>query len=338
MSRFTCLASLLLISCAPLQSSASQSERRISSTLDATERRNTIEQLANALTAMYLDPATGVRYASTLRALLREGSYDQFADQKAFADKVKADLQAVHPDAHLRLLPNEVFQHGPEAVAGTAGLPEGIEEMRMIGQLAYLRFTAFPHDPRTAPAARAFLVENAGSTKGVIIDARPLPGGGIEVMDAILPLFFSKRTILARLETRVAGDKESPFPDGPTLIRKIGRPGYVTRDHIVEPETGETRLRNVPLYYLTSARTASAGEHLALVLKRTKRATLIGERTRGAGHYVTLAPVGSRLTALVPVGRAFDPDTGWDWEGVGVTPHVLVPADAALDEALKRSR
>jgi C-terminal processing protease CtpA/Prc len=75
-----------------------------------------------------------------------------------------------------------------------------------------------------------------------------------------------------------------------------------------------------------------------LVLKRTKRATLIGEKTRGAGHYVTLAPVGSRLTALVPVGRAFDPDTGWDWEGVGVTPDISVPADAALDEALKRSR
>jgi hypothetical protein len=322
-----------------MQSSVPESGLRIASAFDAAERRNTIEQLADALTAMYLDPATGVRYASAVRALLRQGSYDQFADPKTFADKVKADLQTVHPDAHLRLLPNEVFQHGPEPEgAKTAGLPEGIEDLRMIGQVAYLRFTAFPHDPRTAPAARAFLVANARRTKAVIIDARPLPGGGIEVMDAMLPLFFSERTVLARLETRASGDKESPFPDGPTLIRRTGRSGFITRDHIVTPDASETRLRRVPLYYLTSSGTASAGEHLALVLKRTKRATLIGEKTRGAGHYVTLAPVGTRLTALVPVGRAFDPDTGWDWEGVGVTPDVSVPADAALDEALKRSR
>jgi hypothetical protein len=339
MNRFTCLASLLLIACAPMQGSVPQSGGPAATAFDAAERRTTIEQLADALTAMYLDPATGVRYASTLRAHLRQGRYDPLADPRAFADKVKADLQAVHPDAHLRLLPNEVFEHGPEPeAADDAGLPEGIEEMRMIGQVAYLRFTAFPHDPRTAPAARAFLLENAGSTKAVIIDARPLPGGGIEVMDAMLPLFFSERTILARLETRASGDRESPFPDGPTLIRTTGRAGYITRDHIVMPDLSETRLRGARLFYLTSASTASAGEHLAMVLKRTKRATLIGEKTRGAGHYVTLAPVGSRLTALVPVGRAFDPDTGLDWEGVGVTPDISVPADAALDEALKRSR
>jgi C-terminal processing protease CtpA/Prc len=209
--------------------------------------------------------------------------------------------------------------------------------MRMIGgKIAYLRFTAFPHDPRTAPAARAFLVANAGATKAVVIDARPLPGGGLEVADAMLPLFFAEPTVLLRLETREAGDKESPFADGPTLVRRAGRAGYVTRDHVVMPDKGETRLRRVPLYYLTSAKTASAGEHLALALKRTGRATLIGETTRGAGHFVTLAPVGPRLTALVPVGRAFDPDAGLDWEGRGVAPDVAVPAEQALEEALRR--
>ena len=40
--------------------------------------------------------------------------------------------------------------------------------------------------------------------------------------------------------------------------------------------------------------------------------------------------------AFVPVGRTFDPDNDWDWEGVGVPPDVAVPADQALDEALRR--
>src|SRR5436305_11847446 len=40
--------------------------------------------------------------------------------------------------------------------------------------------------------------------------------------------------------------------------------------------------------------------------------------------------------AFIPVGRTFDPDNNWDWEGVGVAPDVAAPADQALDEALRR--
>jgi hypothetical protein len=250
--------------------------------LNATERNGTVEQLAEVLAAMYLKPEVGARYAEALRTKLRQDAYRDVVEQKLLAERLTSDLRSVSPDVHLRILPNEVFEHPPEPEAPTRpGLPPGIDEMRMIGRVAYLRFTAFPHDPRTAPAARAFLLANAGRARAVILDGRPLPGGGIEVMDAMLPLFFSKRTVLASLETRAAGDKESPFADGATLVRRKGRRGYVTRDHVVTPDASEQRLRTVPLYYLTSAKTASAGEHLALVLKRTKRATLIGERHAG---------------------------------------------------------
>jgi hypothetical protein len=339
----TCLSGMVLLTTAGLAAQGFPATQVAAiagvAPLDSAERRRTAEQLASSLAEMYLNPEIGTRYAWAVRSNLRRGAYRGLTDARSFAERLREDLQAVSPDVHLRLLPNEVFDHPREPdTPPKAGLPEGIEEMRMIGHTAYLRFTAFPHDPRTAPAARAFLVANAARTKAVVIDARDLPGGGIEVIDAMLPLFFAGRTVLASLETRAAGDKESPFPDGATLIRRPGRPGFVTRDHIVTPDEGEKRLRNVPLYYLTSSRTASAGEHLALVLKRTGRATLIGEQTRGAGHYVALAPVGTRLTALIPVGRAFDPATGRDWEGEGVSPDIAVPADRALDEALRRIR
>jgi C-terminal processing protease CtpA/Prc len=64
---------------------------------------------------------------------------------------------------------------------------------------------------------------------------------------------------------------------------------------------------------------------------------LIGETTRGAGHYGGMVPLDKGFTyaAFIPVGRTFDPDTGEGWEGVGVKPDVAVPADKALDEALR---
>ena len=89
------------------------------------------------------------------------------------------------------------------------------------------------------------------------------------------------------------------------------------------------------IFLLTSGRSGSAAEHFALALKRTHRATLIGETTTGAGHYGRMIDFGG-YAAFVPFGRTFDPDNDWDWEGRGVPPDVSVPADQALDEALRR--
>ena len=47
---------------------------------------------------------------------------------------------------------------------------------------------------------------------------------------------------------------------------------------------------------------------------------------------------GERFAAFVPVGRTYDPDTNWDWEGRGVAPDLQVPADQALDVARARAR
>ena len=89
-----------------------------------------------------------------------------------------------------------------------------------------------------------------------------------------------------------------------------------------------------PVYLLTAPRTFSACEHVAFALKRTHRATLIGETTGGGGHFGEGKDLGAHLSVFVPFGRTYDPDTGRDWEGHGVTPDIAVPAEAALNKAL----
>jgi retinol-binding protein 3 len=59
----------------------------------------------------------------------------------------------------------------------------------------------------------------------------------------------------------------------------------------------------------------------------------VGETTGGGAHPGDLVPLGDHFLMFVPTGRAINPITKSDWEGVGVKPEVAVPAGEALEKA-----
>lgn len=308
--------------------------------MDAAEQRAVVEALAASLDERYLFPDVARRYAAMLRRNLASGAYAGLTDAAEFGRRVTADLQAVAPDRHLQVAPKEAFRRTVQATgtgaAGSLGhAPQAMEETRMIGDVAYLRFNLFPNDPAVAARARAFLAEHAGDARAVVIDCRGNRGGTPMVMDAILPLLFAERSTLVRMDTRAAAADPEDEKD-PAVVRQPSPPEFVRLDHVVTPDASERRLQRVPVYYLTSRRTGSAAEHLALAFKHTRRATVIGEPTAGAGHFGGFVPIGQRFAAFIPDGRTYDPATGEGWEAKGVTPDVAIPADQALDEALRR--
>ena len=205
----------------------------------------------------------------------------------------------------------------------------------MIGDVAYLRFNEFPQGPVTGAAARAFLLAHADA-RAVILDLRPHRGGGQDAMDAILPLFYAQPVTLLRMDTRADAEADAPIYVAPTMVRQSAPEGIIRRDHIVQPDAAEARLRDAPIYVLTSRRTASAAEHLVLGLKRTHRAVIVGETTSGAGRFGGMVGLPHGFSAFVPIGRTYDPDTGLGWEGRGVAPDIAAPADDALTVALER--
>jgi hypothetical protein len=306
---------------------------------NAQEAKAVVEKLATSLDENFVFPEIGKKYAAALRAKLSSGGYSTFADAGAFAQAVTADLQAVHEDRHLRLHPPRLGDGpGPRPM----GRPPGFEPIDKAGWIAdgvaYISFGAFPGDEPTLAKLKTFLAEHADA-KALIIDARGHRGGGLAEMDLMFPYFYDKPQTLVQMDTRVAVEQRqgSPLEDGPTLVKVTGPEGVVRRSHNVIPASSATGLRSAKIFLLTSNRTASAAEHLSLSLKRTGRATLIGETTRGAGHYGGMIMLGGGYAAFIPVGRTFDPDTNQGWEGTGVKPDVEVPADQALDEALRRA-
>jgi C-terminal processing protease CtpA/Prc len=219
-------------------------------------------------------------------------------------------------------------------------MPDASEAIRQSGWIAdgvaYIDLTLFPGDPAVIERIRAFM-EAHKDARAIIFDIRGHRGGGLAEMDVIFSYLFPRETILVGMDTRIAAEQSGGNPIGElTSLRRAAAPeGVVRRMHYALPGARATRLGTAQAYLLTSRRSGSAAEHFALALKRTHRAILIGETTAGAGHYGRMVDFGG-YAAFIPVGRTFDPDNDWDWEGVGVPPDVPVPADQALDEALRR--
>lgn len=87
------------------------------------------------------------------------------------------------------------------------------------------------------------------------------------------------------------------------------------------------------LIILTSGATAGAAEEFVYIMKRLGRAMIVGETTAGASHPPRTFRVGETDVFLnIPTVHS-DTTTGPAWEGVGITPHIPVSADAALGTA-----
>jgi hypothetical protein len=320
------------------------------------EIRRTAAELAGLLEENYVFPDVAKRYAKTLRANAESGAYDGLTSGRALADRLTADLRAVSPDNHLRIRigpPPEgggrrvVIRGGPAPAEGQGAAPEirralpfdPIEEARWLAPgIAYIRFNIFPGDPDTVAAVDRFMKEHADA-KAIIFDNRTHHGGGLAEMDAMFPYLFGKPTSLVRMDTRLSVDRARGAPMGDARLRLVPTQAeVVSRDHYVEPSKTEKRLFGAKVFVLISGATASAAEHMTLALKRTHRATIVGEPTAGAGNYGGQNPLDEgKFSVFIPVGRTYDPDTGKGWEGTGVAPDVAVPADRALYEALVRS-
>lgn len=334
----TCASGPLLAQAAPAAPAPKPTEAKIAFVKADAEKA--VTELATALEENFVFPDKGKAYAAMLRAKLVAGEYASFPDGDAFAAKVTDDLQDVHKDGHLRLRPISAEQRARRQAGGNRGGPPDKSAIARSGWIAdgvaYIDTRGFPGNDAAVAEMRKFLAAHRDA-KSLIIDARKNGGGGLHEMDLIFSEIFAEPTTLVVMDIRQAVEERrgSPMGDLATLRRVSGPETINRREHFVTPAAKQGGLKDAKVYLLTSKNTFSAAEHLSLSLKRTKRATLIGEATGGGAHFGGGVPLGDSYGAFIPVGRTFDPDTGQSWEGTGVKPDVEVAADKALDEALK---
>ena len=318
--------------------------------IDAAVRRAVIDSTAVALERGYVDADTGRRIASHLRRRLRDGAYDARTDPTAFALAVTTDLKAINGDEHLFLQwgggmpsagpvpvmmppggappgagpvpvmvpPDRAPGVGPAPMMPTAGTAErrinhGLRKLEVLpGNIGYLVVDEFAGGDGVADAIAGAL-RFLERTDAIIMDVRNNRGGHGEMSHQLFSHFLPATPVpTIRVRDRVRGVDE------------------ILRSDSVVPGPRRT---DVPLYVLTSRATVSAAEEFAFVLQRLQRATLVGERSLGAGHMNTIAPVGHGFMLSVSFARVSDPVTGAEWEQVGVRPTIDVPPSVALEVA-----
>jgi hypothetical protein len=334
------MAAAFMAGLAPMAMAQTQApdEVKTAPAFDLAEARQATAALADQIEKDFVFPDVAKRYAAALRTKLAAGGYDGLTDADAFAKAVTADLQAVAPDGHLAMFPPGGPRPQPASGSrqpGAAAYPPLMEQAGWIAPgIAYIRFNAFMGEPETLKAFRDFLDSHAGA-KALIIDARTHRGGGLDEMDVLFPRIFDKPTVAMVMDTRASvAAQAGPLPFR-SLVKVDAPAEFFRAEHRVTPAMPASPWTQTRIYYLTSPRTASAAEHLASTFKGTKRATLIGQTTAGAGHYGGQAPLPGGYSAFIPFGRSYFPG-GEGWEGTGVKPDVEVAPERALVEALTR--
>ena len=298
--------------------------RQSGSLADREYRSGVLRKVADIVEGKYVlvDRAKG--FADAFRAKCATGAYDAYAKAGEFAERVNADLVAITGDKHLNfrvIVPSSAGEkpasslHHPvryyllrkKENAGFAKL-EWIEPG--IGYLDLRRFYSFGEARDMAVAAMRFLA----NARAIIIDVRENGGGSGDYLSSY---FLPYPTQLSGSYSRLDG-----------RLSEI----WTMRDIGMEPRT------DVPLFIITGPNTFSAAESFAYDLKTRKRATIVGEPTKGGAHSVDMFGIDDQFEFYISTARAVSPVTGGNWEGTGVIPDIAVPASAALDTAVREAR
>lgn len=292
---------------------------------DPAAPRVIVQSLMEKLKAHYVFPDVAEQVCIGLQKHLEDGEYADITDGEFLAFALTTHLQEVNHDEHLWVrwhpepLPDDPgpLRHNrqwQEARLAEARLDNfGFHKLeRLPGNVGYLEIRYF-HRPEwggdTATAAMNFLA----NTNALIVDLRKCTGGYPGMIAVILSYLFG---------------------EGPIHLSSIyWRDEDITQQYWTLPYVPGQLFGDKPVYVLTSKATFSAGEEFASILQTRQRATILGEKTDGGAHPGTSFRLSPHFEVFIPIGRTIDPLTGTDYEGVGVTPDVLVPHEQAFTAA-----
>ncbi len=230
-----------------------------------------------------------------------------------FAAMLSRDMADITHDVHLTLgvrMKSDPWPD-PPPIASMSVLDEGI---------AVIKISRFPSTNSANGAevireiGHAFLM--AANARALILDLRGNKGGdGSSVALATTYLLppEPKLLVVYRYRLNLAPRESWTWEKLPHETNGPYRP-----------------LADKPVCVLVGAHTFSAAEEFAYTLQKMKRATIIGEHTRGGAHPSKRHVIDGTFVLSLPFAETISPFTKSNWEGVGIIPDIPCARKDAL--------
>lgn len=309
----------LIIFCSVLLSSATAQ-------LTAPQKNEAVDSVVKLMNERYTFPETAKQIEQFLRKQQAAKAYDHINDGNVFAATLTTDIRSICNDKHVTI------RYSPEVLPVSRGNMMqisdeerkdyaeflrlenyGVTKLEILkGNIGYIDFK-FLCGTEFAGDFYAAMMNYVQHTDALIIDFRKCGGA---MSDNVIPFLCSYF-----------------FADKTHLNDLYWREGNFTQQTWTQVVVPGKKYLNKPVYILTSGGTFSGAEEMAYDLKNLKRATIIGEVTGGGANPGGSINVTQHFNMFLPIGRAINPITKTNWEGVGVQPDTLIKSRLALYKA-----
>lgn len=286
---------------------------------------NTLSMLMNDF---YIYPEVAEKTSEYIKAELKEGHFDEYADYVSFAEALTVAVQSINKDKHMRVIGPRPYVAPPNTLEGKTearmnqinryrSFNHGFAEAKILeGNVGYLDLRGFA-GMETAKGVADSYMKLLSMADAVIIDVSKNGGGSPHMVQYLCSHFFDQKLHLNSLIYR-EDDRVDEF---------------WTLD-----EVGGKKMPEVPLFVIIGERTFSGAEEFSYNMQTQKRATLVGQTTGGGANPGGTRRINDELSVFIPTGRAENPITKTSWEGVGVIPEVETEIGEAFEKAYALAR
>ena len=286
-------------------------------------KKQAIQTLSDLMNDYYVFPEVAKKTEKHLFELLEEGHFNSAQYNDEFASALTIAVQDINKDKHMRIrarrpvstqpdAPDSIIDRRIEQINRSRSSNYGFFTVKVLdGNVGYLDLRGFAGLENAAPTADAAM-KLMSRTDAVIVDLSRNGGGSPRMVQYLCSYFFDEEVHLNSL---------------------YWREGDITEEFWTLHEVGGAKMPDVPLFIITSNRTFSAAEEFSYNMQTQQRATLVGETTGGGANPGGTRAINENLNVFIPTGRAINPITKTNWEGVGVVPEIEAGKEEAFQMA-----
>ncbi|GGG07750.1 hypothetical protein GCM10011344_05370 [Dokdonia pacifica] len=288
--------------------------------LSNTYKEEVINTLSTLMNDLYVFPDIAKDTEAHIKKQLKAGHFDPFKTNESFAKALTESVQSINNDKHMRIMnqppyeapvmtPERIIEEKLYSLKRKKEYNAGFNTVKVLeGNIGYIDLRGFTYFQQGKPIADAYM-KLISNTDAVIIDLSKNGGGDPEMVQYLCSYFFKGGVHLNSLYFREE-DK--------------------TIDFYTLDEVDGAKMIDIPLFVITSGRTFSGAEEFSYNMQTQKRATLVGQTTGGGANPGGTRPINESLSVFIPTGKAINPITKTNWEGVGVIPEIKVTPEESF--------